>query len=98
MGSALVALTLAGFTPAGGLLPRDGGYTVAFLVLGAVSLLGGLLSLVLRQGRASASPVPVGARGAVLPVGGGGARTPPPDRRRPRDPRRPGRGRGGAAP
>ncbi|WP_232425465.1 MFS transporter [Pseudofrankia inefficax] len=76
MGSALVASMLAGFTPAGGLLPRDGGYTVAFLLLGAVSLLGGLLSLVLRQGRASASPVPAGARPAVLPVGGGGAPNP----------------------
>jgi MFS family permease len=76
MGSALVASMLAGFTPAGGLLPRDRGYTVAFLLLGAVSLLGGLLSLVLRQGRASASLVPAGARAAVLPVGAGGAPNP----------------------
>nr|WP_052710590.1 hypothetical protein [Pseudofrankia sp. DC12] len=68
MGSALVASLLAGFTPAGGLLPRDTGYMVAFLLLGAVSLVGGLLGLARRRGRASTSPAPAGALAAVLPV------------------------------
>lgn len=67
MGSALVASLLAGFTPAGGLLPRDAGYTTAFLLLGIVSLLGGLLGLVLRQDRVTARPGQP-ARAAVLPA------------------------------
>ncbi|MBL7497837.1 MFS transporter [Frankia sp. CNm7] len=51
MGSALAASLLEGFTPAGTPLPRDTGYSVAFLMLGLVSLLGALLGLTLRRDR-----------------------------------------------
>ncbi|WP_241834648.1 MFS transporter [Pseudofrankia asymbiotica] len=68
MGSALAASMLAGFTPAGALLPREAGYTAAFLVLGLVSLLAAVLGLVLRASglqRTTAAPALVaGGRAA----------------------------------
>jgi MFS family permease len=54
IGSAAIAALLTAYTPAGGHVPRDRGYTVAFLVGAAACLLGGLAALVLpgrREGR-----------------------------------------------
>lgn len=49
MGSAMAASLLAGYTPAGAVLPRESGYTAAFVMLGAASLLACLPAIALRR-------------------------------------------------